>query len=34
MSALLEVENLTVDFHMDTSTIHAVRGISFDNALP
>jgi microcin C transport system ATP-binding protein len=30
MSALLEVENLTVDFHMDTSTIHAVRGISFE----
>ena len=30
MNALLEVENLTVDFHMDTSTIHAVRGISFE----
>jgi microcin C transport system ATP-binding protein len=29
MSALLEVENLTIDFHMDTTTIHAVRGISF-----
>jgi microcin C transport system ATP-binding protein len=29
MSALLEVEDLTIDFHMDASTIHAVRGISF-----
>ena len=29
MNALLEVENLAVDFHMDASTIHAVRGISF-----
>ena len=30
MSALLEIENLTIDFHMDQSTIHAVRGISFE----
>jgi microcin C transport system ATP-binding protein len=30
MSALLEIENLTIDFHMDKSTIHAVRGISFE----
>jgi microcin C transport system ATP-binding protein len=30
MSALLEVENLTIDFHMDQNTIHAVRGISFE----
>ena len=30
MSVLLEVEDLTIDFHMDTTTIHAVRGISFD----
>jgi microcin C transport system ATP-binding protein len=30
MSALLEVENLTIDFHMDDTTIHAVRGISFE----
>ena len=29
MSALLEVENLTIDFPMDSHTIHAVRGISF-----
>jgi microcin C transport system ATP-binding protein len=29
MSALLEIENLTIDFHMDASAIHAVRGISF-----
>src|SRR5690606_6126345 len=30
MSALLEVDDLTIDFHMDTTTIHAVRGISFE----
>ena len=30
MSALLEVENLTIDFHMDENTIHAVRGIGFE----
>ena len=29
MSALLSVENLTVDFRLDTRVIHAVRGISF-----
>ncbi len=29
MTKLLEIENLTIDFHMDKSTIHAVRGISF-----
>ncbi len=30
MSALLEVEDLTIDFRMDAATIHAVRGISFE----
>jgi microcin C transport system ATP-binding protein len=30
MTALLAVENLAINFHMDTSTIQAVRGISFD----
>ena len=29
MSALLEVENLTVDFRVDDRVVHAVRGISF-----
>jgi microcin C transport system ATP-binding protein len=29
MSALLKVENLTVDFRVDEREIHAVRGISF-----
>ena len=30
MSALLEVENLAIDFRTDAATIHAVRGISLD----
>jgi microcin C transport system ATP-binding protein len=30
MSALLEIENLTIDFRMDEGEIHAVRGISFE----
>jgi microcin C transport system ATP-binding protein len=30
MSAILEVENLTVDFRQDGKTTHAVRGVSFD----
>jgi microcin C transport system ATP-binding protein len=30
MSALLRVENLTIDFHMDEGVVHAVRGISFE----
>ena len=29
MSALLEVEGLTVDFRVDERVVHAVRGISF-----
>jgi microcin C transport system ATP-binding protein len=29
MSALLEVQNLAIDFRTDAATIHAVRGISF-----
>jgi len=29
MSALLDLDNLSIDFHMDTTTVHAVRGISF-----
>jgi microcin C transport system ATP-binding protein len=30
VSALLEVEDLTIDFRMDAATIHAVRGISLE----
>ena len=30
MSALLEVEDLTIDFRMDAATIRAVRGVSFE----